>query len=136
MWGHTNRHDEAGGLIYAQVGVIARLSLLSHNSSNNGGTQVILTESRLLATFGDVFHSLPRRLFLRYIFLKGNVVQLRSFFSREAYGTLVSLAPPGGPLTPEDVASERGGSPTDLARHLETGSGPLSRVPLSHAPHP
>jgi hypothetical protein len=41
-------------------------------------------------TFGEVFHSLPQRLFLRYIFLKGNVIQLRSFLSREAYGTLVS----------------------------------------------
>jgi hypothetical protein len=60
---------------------------------------------RLLATFGDVFHSLPRRLFLRYIFLKGNVVQLRSFLSQEAYGTLVSLAPPGCSVTPGDVAS-------------------------------
>jgi len=90
----------------------------------------------LLATFGEVFHGLPRRLFLTYIFLTGNVVQLRSFLSREVYGTLVSLTSSWCSVTPGDVASERGGSPADLARHLDTGPGALSRVPLSLATHP
>jgi hypothetical protein len=37
-------------------------------------SQALLRESGLLRTFGEVFHSLPRRLFLRYIFLKRTVV--------------------------------------------------------------
>jgi hypothetical protein len=90
----------------------------------------------LLATFGEVFHGLPPRLFLRYIFLKGDVVQLSSCSSREAYGTVVSLAPSWFPVTPGDVVSGRGGSPVDLARHLDTGHGALSRVPVSYATRP
>src|SRR6266545_3937104 len=87
-------------------------------------------------TFGEVFHGLPRRLFLAYTVLEGNIVSLRSFSSREAYGTVVSLASSGCPVTFRDVASGRGGSPADLARYLETGPGALSRMSLSHATHP
>jgi hypothetical protein len=76
---------------------------------NRGAVLLTLFENvlglRLLATFGEVFYSLPRRLFLTYIFLKGNVVQLRSFLSREAYGTLVSLAPSWCPVTHMATAS-------------------------------
>jgi hypothetical protein len=39
-------------------------------------TSQFRTQIRLLADFGEVFHSLPRRLFLTYIFLTGNIVQL------------------------------------------------------------
>jgi hypothetical protein len=96
----------------------------------------VLRKRGLLATFGEVFHGLPRRFFLRYIFLKGDVVELRSFLSREADGTLVSRAPAGCPVTSGDVASGRGGSPAHLARHLDTGPGALSQVPVSHATPP
>ena len=41
-------------------------------AENEGSVPLTITENRLglrlLATFGEVFHGLPRRLFLRYIF--------------------------------------------------------------------
>ncbi len=61
------RTDQGNLILDCDFGPIPHLSGLAAQLDRRTGIG-------FLATFGEVFHSLPQRLSLRYIFLKGNVI--------------------------------------------------------------